>query len=96
MSRSFAVRLARIEARVSWRHSTWHKQSGAEWSVPSALIFDAWFRSLLGQPIDLDPAVSHFIATSIPPRPNQGDMEVGVYDACRAIWFPQEAQQEEA
>jgi len=91
---SFATRLARIEARVSWRYYTWRKRSGTEWDVPTGLMVDAWFKSLLGQPLDLDPAVSLFIAHSIPPRQNEGDMWSAIYDECRAIWFPKEAQQQ--
>lgn len=95
------MRLARVEARVSWRYCTWRKASGAEWSVPTALIVDAWMRvlgvngtttrALLPRSTpDLDPALSEFIANSIRPRPNQGEMEGAVYDACRAVWFPDE------
>jgi len=88
VSGSFGVRLARIEARVSWRMSVWRKPTGEERAVPSGLIVDAWLRTLISEPMNLDPDVSYFIANSVPPRQNEGEMEVAVWWACREVWFP--------
>ncbi len=85
---SFGVRLARIEARVSWRMSVWRQPSGEERAFPVGQIVDAWLRTLLSEPMDLDPDVSFFIANSVPPHSEAGDMEIAVWMASREVWFP--------
>jgi hypothetical protein len=85
---SFAVRLAKIEARVSWRVATFRHRSGAERSLPTSALVDAWFNTLLSRPHGIDPALASFISNAIPPRRNQSEMESAVYWACRDAFYP--------
>ncbi|HEV8489552.1 MAG TPA: hypothetical protein VGQ58_07165 [Candidatus Limnocylindrales bacterium] len=96
MTSSLAARIAKAEMRVSPKYVTFRRiDNGEERYVPVGQVFDAWFNTLLGQVPNLDPAVSEAIAHSKPPNVNRhGDMVVGVYAACRAIWFPQPPQEE--
>jgi hypothetical protein len=85
---SFAVRLAKIEQRISWRHVTFRHRSGAERTLPTAALVDAWVNTLLSLPHGIEPSLAAFIADAIPPRRNQSEMESAVFWACRDAFYP--------
>lgn len=98
MSRGLGPRVRRLEGRVGWRHVTLTRRDGAEITVPTGLLVDAWINILLGDPSGLPPRLSRFLAQALV-REQDGEFLVSLRAHCREVWFagptPEQRQQME-
>ena len=88
MSRAAASRLRKIEGRFGWQMTPILGRDGGTHTFRTLPLVDAWLRVQLdGDVPNLPPAVSHFIARS-QMRRGDGELLLGLREACRDIWFP--------
>lgn len=95
MTRGIGPRLRRIEGAIGWQVTTLRQRSGAEVTVKTTTLLDAWLRVMLAkEPPNLHPRLSRFLATAVMSA-RDGEFLIGLRDECRAIWFPQPTPDEQ-
>jgi hypothetical protein len=86
MTRAVAARIRRLEGRFGWQLTPLTHASGAELTVPSLVLIDAWLRVVLdGHAPGLPERTERFLCGVVPGR-DTGEVVAALRKVCRETW----------
>lgn len=91
MARTLEARLASLKAQIGWRMTVLTDKRGRELMIPTVDLLDAWLAWRLQgkEPATLLSRRASVFLAGARLRGYEGDMLLGLRDACRDYWHKQ-------